>query len=116
MTRSKIELVVDCLWDETKAMPWEKLCCEVEAWVVDPSNTTGRVVAYDKLLILYLVNINLIAHSSLSIAAKQEGDEEPVRVWKEHNVDCHLMHIKTDIMATKMGIEFFHPRMEQVKV
>ena len=40
--------------------------------MVDLGSTTGRATAYD-----------LDAHVSLSHEAKKEGDEEPVRAWKE---------------------------------
>ena len=39
-----------------------------------------------------------------------------MRVLKEHNSNCWLMHKKIDIMATNMGIQFFHPRWEQEEV
>ena len=81
--------------------------------MVDFGNIARRVVSYDIFIILYWVNMNLISHSSLSTATKWEGDEELVSVWKDHNIDLRLMHRKIDIMATNMGIELFHPRMEK---
>ena len=65
---------------------------------------------------LYWVNMNLISHSLLSAAAKQEGDEEPVRVWKKHNSDCQLTHRNIDLVAKNMEIQLFHSRMEQAEV
>ena len=49
---------------------------------------------------------------------KKEGDEDPVKDWKEHNkewrnilskleaisVDCRLMHRKVDQIASCLGI------------
>ena len=87
-TRNEIESVAECLWDKDKAIPWENLRHEVEPWVVDPRNTAGRVTSYDRLIILYWVNMNLIMHCLLSAVAKWKGDEEPMRVWKDHNFDC----------------------------
>ena len=87
-------------------MPIEEFFQEFEAWVVDPRNIDGMATDYDKMLMLYWVNKNLLAQSSLSNATKREGDEEHVRVWKEHNVDCLLMHRKIDIIARKIGIQF----------
>ena len=69
-THKQIESVAHLLWEEVKAMPREEMCPKVEYWVVEPGNIVGRVVAYDRLLILYWVNMNLITHSSLSPAAK----------------------------------------------
>ena len=69
VTRNEIESVVDCLC-KSKAMPQDELCHEVEPWVVDLGNTAGRPVAYDKFLMLYWVNMNMIAHYSLNAAAK----------------------------------------------
>ena len=62
--------------------------------------------------------------------AKKEGDEEPVKAWKEHNEecqdirsrvealssDCHLMHRKVDQIASCLGIALYHPGMEQHSV
>ena len=84
--------------------------------MLDPENIAGRATAYDRLLMLYWVNMKLIAYSSLRATTKWEGDGEPVRVWKEHNSYCRLMHRKIDLMDTKMGIQLFHRRMEQAKV
>ena len=44
--------------------------------------------------------MNLFLHVSLSQEAKKEGDEELVRAWKDHNVDCQLMHRKIDLMVS----------------
>ena len=62
--------------------------------MVDPGNTARRAMAYDRMLMLYWVNIKKNSHSSLTMATKQEGDKESVKPWKEHNVDCCLMHKK----------------------
>ena len=70
MTYNEIESIANCLWDEAKSMPHEELRSEVEPWVVEPSNTVGRVVAYEILFMLYWVNMNMIVHSSLSVASK----------------------------------------------
>ena len=36
-----------------------------------------------------------------------EGDEEPVREWKHHNGEFHLMHKKVDVIASRLGVSFF---------
>ena len=82
-------------------MPIEELHREVEEWVVDLGNMTGREVAYDRMIMLYWVNKNLILHASLSNTTKRKGDEEPVRAWKDHNADyIILMHKSMGIMAS----------------
>ena len=62
--------------------------------------------------------------------AKKEGDEEPVKAWKEHNdecrdilskvealsADCRLMHRKVDQIASCLGIALYHLGMEQHSV
>ena len=42
--------------------------------------------------------------------SKSEGDEELVKVWKEHNSECHLMHQKIDVIIAKLGIPFYPAR------
>ena len=86
---------------------------------------------------IYWVIMNLVTHSALNIkakleemAAKKEGDVEPLKSWKEHNEECraisknidilssdfHLMHHKVDQIATHLGIALYHPEMEQQMV
>ena len=38
------------------------------------------------------------------------GDEEPVKAWKFHNGECHLIHQKVDIIASRLGVSFFVAR------
>ena len=65
---------------------------EVADWVLDPGTTTGRATSYDHLLMIYWVNMSLVGHSSVMKEAKCEVDEEPMKAWKDHNSECHLMH------------------------
>ena len=53
------------LWEEVKAMPFEDLHKEVANWVLDPRNTVGRAFAYDRLLMMYWVNLQLVGHSAM---------------------------------------------------
>ena len=73
-------------------MPKEDLHQEVVDWVLDPGSTVGRAAAYDCLLMQYWVNMKMVGHSYIEHEAKQEGDEEPVKAWKSHNDECHLIH------------------------
>ena len=67
------------LWHSIKNMPKEDLHHEVAEWVLDPGTTAGRVVAYDRLLMQYWVNMKMVGHSYMEWEAKQEGDEEPIK-------------------------------------
>ena len=69
--------MVGNLWEEVKLMPIQELRKEVADWVVDLGTTTGRESAYDHMLMIYWVNMNLLSHSLVSREAKHEGDEEP---------------------------------------
>ena len=90
-----------------KNMPREELHQEVVEWVLDPGSTMGRAAAYDHLLMQYWVNMKLVGHSYTEREAKMAGDEEPVREWKQHNGECHLMQQKVDILASRLGISFY---------
>ena len=86
---------------------------------------------------IYWVIMNLVTQSNLSAAVKieeklaeimekKEGDEEPIKAWKEHNEECqnmqrkleslssyfHLMHRKVDQITSCMGIALYYPEME----
>lgn len=111
--RKAIEIVEKDLWEQVKAMPIEEVRQEVEEWVVDPGSTAGWAAAYDRMIMLYWVIMNLVTHVSLSLEAKRAGDEESTKAWKDHNADCRLMHRKVDQIATHLGIHLYHPGMEQ---
>ena len=73
-------------------MPKEFLHEEVADWVLDPGTMVGRASSYDHFLMLYWVTMRLVGHSSMVRESKCEGDEEPVKFWKEHYSECHPMH------------------------
>ena len=99
--------MVEGLWDEVKDMLRESLHAEVADWVLDPGSTAGRAAAYDRLLMQYWVNMKLVGHSYMEREAKMAGDEESVREWKHHNGECHLMHQKVHVIASRLGVSFF---------
>ena len=105
--RLEVEKVVGDLWEEVKTMSLKDLHKEVADRVLDPGTMVGRAFIYDCLLMLYCVNICLVGHSSIAREAKFEGDVEPVKAWKEHNSECHLMHKKIDVIAAKLNIPFY---------
>jgi len=108
--RDELECIEKRLWDSVKEIPVDELRSEVEDWVVDPGTTAGRATAYDRMVMLYWVTKNLLAHAIMTNMVKAQGDEEPVRAWKDHNVDSRLMHLKIDAIAKKIGLTFFDPR------
>ena len=103
----EVEKVVGDLWEEVKLMSKETLHKEVADWVLDPGTTIGKASAYDCLLMIYWVTMRLVGRSSVAREAKCEGDEESVKVWKEHNSECHLMHQKIDVIVAKLGCPFY---------
>lgn len=82
---------------------------------MDPGTTAGRATAYDRMVMLYWVTKNLLAHAIMTNMAKAQGDEERVRARKEHNADSRLMHLKIDAIAKKIGLTFFNPRRGAVE-
>ena len=87
-------------------MPRENLHDEVAKWVLDLGNTAGRASAYDRMFMTYWVTVRLVGHSAAMREAKQAGYLEPVPFWKEHNVECHTMHHKLDVLAARLGFPF----------
>ena len=111
----------------------------MDGWVFDPGSTAGRASAHDHPVMIYWVLMNLVSQVNIksvaiigeqleAILAKREGDEEPVRAWKEHNAewskilnkvealsaDCRLMHRRVDQIVSFLGIALYHPGMEQL--
>ena len=83
---------------------------------------------------LYWVLMNLVTHAAMNIEAKveemvekKEGDSKPSKALKEQNkecrtmgkkieslsVDCKLMHLKVDQIASHVGISLYSPDLEQ---
>ena len=137
MAHQDTEGVEKVLWEKVKSMPIEDVREEVEGWFADPGSTASKASAHNRLVMLYWVMMNLVTHSTINIeakmeevAAKKEGDMEPVKAWKEHNEECqainkkidtlssdfHLMHRKVDQISTRLGIALYHPEMEQQMV
>ena len=75
----EIEMVVENMWEEVKLMPIQELRKEVVDWVVDLGTMTGRESAYDHMLMIYWVNMNLLSHSLVSREAKHEGDDDSIK-------------------------------------
>ena len=105
--RREVEGKVEDLWNTVKNMPQEELHQEVADWVLDLGSTARRVVAYDRLLMQYWVNMKMVGHSYMEREAKIAGDEELVREWKHHNGACHLIHQKVDVIASRLGVSVF---------
>lgn len=93
-----------------KPLPVDELHSEVEDWVVDPGTTVGRATTYDRMIMVYWVTKNLLAHAIMINHNKAQGDKEPARAWKDHNANSCLMHLKIDAIAKKVGLAFFDPR------
>ena len=76
-------------------------------WVLDLGSTVGRTAAYDRLLMQYWVNMKLVGHSYMEQEDKMAGDGEPVREWKNHNGEFHLIDQKVDIIASRLRVAFY---------
>ena len=103
----EVEGKVEDLWNTMKNMPKEELHHEVVDWVLDPGSTARCAMAYDRLLMNYWVNMKMVGHSYMEREAKMASDEELVREWKHHNGECHLIHQKVDVIASRLGVSFF---------
>ena len=139
ISRLAMENMEKALWDQVKVKPIEEVQEEVDGWVSDPGSTAGRALAYDRMVMIYWVLMNLVSQVNLKsmaiiegkmavMLAKKEGDEDLVKSWKEHNeecknildevealsMDCRLMHRKVDQIASCLGIALYYPRMEQI--
>ena len=51
--------------------------------------------------------MKMVSHSYVECEAKNEGDEEPIKAWKSHNGECHLIHQNVDIIASRLGVSFY---------
>ena len=105
--RLEVEKVVGDLWAEVKSLSSVDLCKEVADWVLDQGSMMGRASTYDCMLMLCLVTMHLVGHSSIVKEAKFDGDVETIAVWKEHNNEFHPMHKKIDVIAAKLNIPFY---------
>ena len=67
----EVEERVEELWHAVKNMPKEDLHQEVADWVLDPGTNAGRVVAYNRLLMQYWVNMKMVVHSYIKREANK---------------------------------------------
>ena len=51
--------------------------------------------------------MKMVSHSYIEREAKNEGDEEPMKAWKSHNGECHLIHQKVDLIDSRIGVSFY---------
>ena len=83
MGGQEIDNIEKKLWEEVQTILMEEIHIEVEEWVMNSGTNTGRASAYDEMLMVYWVLKNLMVHVAIDGEAKGQGDQEPVRDWKE---------------------------------
>lgn len=57
---------------------------------------------YERTVATFWVVKGILAGVLMDRNAKNQGDKELVRAWKEHNADSLLMHWKIDIIASEL--------------
>ena len=51
--------------------------------------------------------MKIVGNSYMEREVKQTGQEEPVKAWHFHNGECHLIHQKVDIIASRLEVAFY---------
>jgi len=79
---------------------------EFKQWVKDPGYTTGRLALYDRALAYYWAAKQLYGMLLDKRSTKARSEREPEKLRKIHYKETHLVHIKLDVIAKKLGIPF----------
>lgn len=79
---------------------------EFKQWVKDPRCTIGRLALYDRALAYYWAVKQMCGLLLDKKFTKEETEQEPIKMWKLHYRETHLIHIKLDAIAKKLGMPF----------
>lgn len=102
----KISEMENHIWQTVEEAKYDGQLDEFKQWVKDPGYTTGRLALYDKALAYYWAAMQLCGMVMDKKSAKEAAEHEPVKCWKPHYRETHMIHIKIDAIANKLGMPF----------
>jgi len=94
------------IWEKVESAKADGEMDVFKQWVKDPGYTTGRLALYDRALALYWANKQLISLLMDERSSKAGDEQKNDKIWRTHCRETHLVHIKLDIIAKKLGISF----------
>jgi len=96
----------DRVWKNVVQAKNDRELDEFKQWVKDPGYTSGRLALYDRALSYYWAAKQMCGLLLNKKSAKEETEQEPVKMWKPHYRETHMIHIKLDAIAKKLGMPF----------
>jgi len=94
------------VWQKVEEAKFDGELDEYKQWVKDPGYTTGRLALYDRALAYYWAAKHLCGLLLSKKSAKEEAEHEPIKMWRPHYRETHMIHIKLDAIANKLGMPF----------
>jgi len=94
------------VWQTVEEAKYDGQLDEFKQWVNDPGYTTGRLALYDRALAYYWAAMQLCGMVMDKKSAKEVAEHEPAKCWKPHYRETHMIHVKIDAIANKLGMPF----------
>lgn len=104
--QQEVQGMENWFWQNVEEAKFDGELDEYKQWVKDPSYTTGHLALYDRALAYYWATKQLCGLLMNKKSAKEEAENEPTKMWKPHYRETHMIHIKLDAIANKLGMPF----------
>jgi len=105
-SQQEINEMENHIWQTVEEAQYDGQLDEFKQWVNDPGYTTGRLALYDRALAYYWTAKQLCGMVMDKKSAKETAEHEPVKCWKPHYRETHMIHYKIDAIANKLGMSF----------
>jgi len=102
----EVEAAESQVWQKVEEAKFDGELDEYKQWVKDPGYTNGRLGLYDKALAYYWAAKHLCGLLLNKNSAKEKAEHEPIKTWRPHHRETHLIHMKIDAIASKLGMPF----------
>ena len=101
-----VEAAETRVWQKVEEAKYDGELDEHKQWVKDPGYTNGRLALYDRALAYYWAAKHLCGLLLTNNSAKEKEEHEPTKMWRPHYRETHMIHMKIDAIANKIGIPF----------
>lgn len=104
--QQEIQDTADLVWQKVEEAKYDGQLDEFKQWVNDPGYTTGRLALYDRALAYYWAAMQVCGKVMDKRTEKELAEQEPTKCWRPHYRETHMIHIKIDAIANKLGMPF----------
>lgn len=109
--QADIEKVDQRVWEETKQGIPDAEFNELAEWIHDPGTTYGRMSLYQREISYFWAAKCISARTAMEQRPNVPKALAPAPLWNLHFNDARLMHKKIDLIAGKLGFQFYAPEV-----